>query len=85
MVKEYCDICGYEFKDDLFSDDVKILITTESVAWKDKSAPLTLCKGCSETLFYFLRNPALLKKHVNEMRLANRVRFLFGWKIKEEA
>ena len=86
MIKKYCDICERDLTgamEDLFLSRAFLMYDPNNPT-NDRSCELTLCEKCKKTLYYFMENPVLLKKRVNEMRLANRVRFLFRRKIKEE-
>jgi hypothetical protein len=84
MIKEYCDICGKGLTDtleDLFCSR-KFIMQHANDPTQDRTFELSLCNRCKETMYYFMENPVLLEKRVNEMSLANRLRFLFEREIK---
>lgn len=77
MIKEYCDICGKGLTDtaeDLFLSR-KFIVQHANAP--ERTSEFSLCRSCKETMYYFMKNPVLLKKNVAEMSLANRLRFLF--------
>ena len=84
MTVNYCDMCGKdltETMDDLFGSREFIVLDANSKA-HDK-IDMTLCYSCKKTLYYLLQNPELLKTHVREMKLGNRIRFLLKMPLKE--
>lgn len=88
MIKQFCDMCGHDLieysMEDLFGSR-KITVQLEDVnSGNEKKWSLTLCNSCKGKMFYLVSNPAVLEKHISDMGLLNRVRYLFRKKIDTE-
>ena len=83
MIKEYCDICGRdigEHESDIYgSEIVKIEIRSNLSNAKIETL---MCDRCKNTLVYMMANPILIKDSARNMKLGNRIRFLFKRKLK---
>ena len=44
---------------------------------EDEAEELTLCSECRDGLVYFMKNKEALQNRIQDMRLINRIRFLF--------
>ena len=88
MTKQFCDMCGHDLvehsMEDLFGSR-KITVQFEDVnSGNEKKWSLTLCNSCKGKMFYLVSNPVVLEKHISDMGLLNRVRYLFRKKIDTE-
>ena len=81
----YCDGCG---KDCIFTSP-EDLFGSRTFFFKDANAvdsenyELTLCANCKKQLVYMLKNPSAFRQERENMRLTNRIRFLFKRSLKE--
>ena len=86
MFIRYCDICGRSLNEKLedalesrqYTLDVRVDGCCDRV-------DIELCKRCKDTMYYLMQNPELLKKHARDMKLHNRIRYLFKGRLKEDA
>ena len=86
MFVRYCDICGRNLNEKLedalenrqYTLDVRVDGSCDRVY-------IELCKRCKHTMYYLMQNPELLNKHVRDMKLHNRIRYLFKGRLKEDA
>lgn len=86
MFVRYCDICGRDlnekFEDVLESSRYRLEVLDSGHM---DMVDIELCKRCKHTMYYLLENPELLKKHVSDMKIHNRIRYLFKRRVKEDA
>lgn len=86
MFVRYCDICGRSLNEKL--EDVlesRQYIMEVRVNGHGDILDIELCRRCKHTMYYLMQNPELLKKHVRDMKLHNRIRYLFKGRLKEDA
>ena len=81
MIKRYCDFCGKDIDSSLETVFTSKEITFKDALWDSPISYLT-CSECKDALFYLLDNPQILKVHIQNMKLGNRIRFLFKRKLK---
>lgn len=84
MFVRYCDICGRSLNENL-EDALESRQYTLDVREPGcfDILDIELCKRCKHTMYYLMQNPELLKKHVRDMKLHNRIRYLFKGRLKE--
>jgi len=88
MVRTCCDVCGADVGNDSenFYGGREYKIITRHTCdddWED-GRTLTLCTDCNAVLLYIMRNSKAFEKPMTQMRLSNRIRFLFKRQLKEE-
>lgn len=85
MFVRYCDICSRnvseKFEDAL--ESMQYTLDVLSSGYCDR-VDIELCKRCKHTMYYLMQNPELLKKHVRDMKLHNRIKYLFKGRLKED-
>ena len=84
MIVTYCDVCGKntaETIDDLVYSREFIVQTANTE--EPVKVGMTLCCSCKKALYYMMENPELLKTHVRDMKLGNRIRYLLKRNLKE--
>lgn len=82
MVKTYCDVCEKAIIQDTFSRR-RGYTKTEFVV-DGHTTRVTLCADCCDALMYLLENRTELAMWIDQMRLSNRIRFLFKRPLKEK-
>ncbi len=88
MIVNYCDICGCDTAEKNFENlygSRKIIVMLQEINRVDmRSSSIVLCNDCKKNMYYLVSNPDVLKKNISDMRISNRIRYLFKKKIRKE-
>ena len=86
MFVRYCDICGRSLNEKLEDalESRQYTVDVRVAGYGDR-VNIELCKRCKHTMYYLMENQELLEKHVRDMKLHNRIRYLFKGRLKEDA
>lgn len=87
MVRTCCDVCGADVGDPDSENfyggrEYKIVKRCNCDDDQEDGRTLTLCMDCNAVLLYIMRNSKMFEKPVTQMRLSNRIRFLFKRPLK---
>lgn len=88
MIRQYCDICGHDLAEHSMNDLLGSRIFKVQVSDANNDARgmyiLTLCNSCKGKMYYVVSNPTVLEKSIVDMKLINRIRYLFRKDIDAE-